>query len=107
MQQEIPHWDFNQTQKELTAIWEKHLSAIEVETPDQEAKEKFYGAFYRASFLPRTFNDVDGRYPAFAQKDSILQLASNEVYYDDTVCGILIVPCIHLSTCYILLREET
>ena len=83
MQQEIPHWDFNQTQKELTAIWEKHLSAIEVETPDQEAKEKFYGAFYRASFLPRTFNDVDGRYPAFAQKDSILQLASNEVYYDD------------------------
>lgn len=83
MQQEIPHWDFNQTQKGLTAIWEKHLSAIEVETPDQEAKEKFYGAFYRASFLPRTFNDVDGRYPAFAQKDSILQLASNEVYYDD------------------------
>lgn len=83
LQQEIPHWSFDQTRKELTAIWEKHLSAIEVETPDQEAKEKFYGAFYRASFLPRTFNDVDGRYPAFAQKDSILQLAQNETYYDD------------------------
>lgn len=83
LQQEIPHWNFDQTRKELTAIWEKHLSAIEVETPDQEAKEKFYGAFYRASFLPRTFNDVNGRYPAFAQQDSILQLAQNETYYDD------------------------
>lgn len=59
------------------------MSAIKVETPDQEAKQKFYGAFYRASFLPRTFNDIDGRYPAFGRKDSILQLAQNEMYYDD------------------------
>lgn len=81
--QEIPQWDFDQTQEKLTAIWEKHLSAVKVETPDLEAKQKFYGAFYRASFLPRTFNDVDGRYPAFSCKDSILQLAQNEMYYDD------------------------
>lgn len=107
MQQEIPHWDFNQTQKELTAIWEKHLSAIEVETPDQEAKEKFYGAFYRASFLPRTFNDVDGRYPAFAQKIRFSNWHRMKYTTMTTACGILIVPCIHLSTCYILLREET
>ena len=73
----------DRTHQRLTDIWEKHLAAIQVESPDKEAKQKFYGAFYRASFLPHAFNDVDGRYPAFAQKDSILQLAHDEVYYEE------------------------
>ena len=83
LQKEIAHWDFDRTHQRLTDIWEKHLAAIQVESPDKKAKQKFYGAFYRASFLPHAFNDVDGRYPAFAQKDSILQLAHDEVYYED------------------------
>lgn len=83
LQKEIAHWNFDRTHQRLTDIWEKHLAAIQVESPDKEAKQKFYGAFYRASFLPHAFNDVDGRYPAFAQKDSILQLAHDEVYYED------------------------
>ena len=63
---EIPHWDFGQTCTELRQMWEKHLSAIDVETERLADKEMFYGAFYRASFLPHTFNDIDGRYPSFA-----------------------------------------
>ncbi len=80
---EIPHWDFDITQKELTDIWEKHLSKIEVTTPSDEAKDKFYGAMYRASFLPRQINDVDGRYPSFAGGDSIMKLTNMEHYYTD------------------------
>ena len=39
---------------------------------------------YRASFLPRQFNDVDGRYPSFAGGDSISKLANNtNNYYTD------------------------
>lgn len=83
LQAEIPHWNFEQTHGELSQIWEKHLSAIQVETDNTADKEKFYGAFYRASFLPRTFNDVDGRYPSFAQGTPIRQLPAGETYYED------------------------
>lgn len=80
---EIPHWDFEQTRHELTDIWERRFSLILVESDDREALAKFYGAFYRASFLPRTYNDVDGRYPAFATGKPVMQLAEGHTYYDD------------------------
>ncbi len=80
---EIPHWDFEQTRRELTEIWAKRLSSLRVETQDSVAKEKFYGAFYRASFLPRTFNDADGRYPSFAQGNPVRRLPEGTRYYDD------------------------
>lgn len=80
---EIPHWDFEQTRHELTDIWERRFSLIQVESDDREALAKFYGAFYRSSFLPRTYNDVDGRYPAFATGKPVMQLAEGQTYYDD------------------------
>lgn len=83
LEAEIPHWNFSQTHAELTQIWEQHLSAIEVETEEATDKEKFYGAFYRASFLPRTFNDVNGQYPSFAKGSPIRQLPEGETYYED------------------------
>ena len=73
---EIPHWDFGQTCTELRQMWEKHLSAIDVETERLADKEMFYGAFYRASFLPHTFNDIDGRYPSFANGTPIIRRSS-------------------------------
>lgn len=83
MEVEIPSWNFNQTREELTRIWEKHLALIEVETDSKEEKSKFYGALYRASFLPRTFNDVDGRYPSFARGKPFLTIEKARNYYDD------------------------
>lgn len=83
LEAEIPHWDFEQTRHELTGIWNRRFSLVEVETPDRDARSMFYGAFYRASFLPRTFNDVDGRYPSFAGGQSVCQLPAGRNYYDD------------------------
>lgn len=83
LQAEIPHWDFDQTRRELTGIWEKHLASIQIKTDDETARRKFYGAMYRASFLPRTFNDADGRYPSFATGEPVRQLAEGETYYED------------------------
>lgn len=80
---EIPHWDFDRTRRELTDIWEQRLALVEVQTDDREAKEKFYSALYRASFLPRTFNDVDGRYPSFATGSPVRQLPVGRTYYED------------------------
>lgn len=80
---EIPHWDFDRTRQELTDIWEQRLSQITVQTNNRNDKEKFYGALYRSSFLPRTFNDVDGRYPSFATGEPIQQVTDRRNYYED------------------------
>lgn len=82
LQAEIPHWSFEKTRRELTDIWEEHLSQIRIQTSDQISKQQFYGALYRASFLPHTFNDVDGCYPSFATGTPIRQLPEGETYYD-------------------------
>lgn len=82
LQSEIPHWDFDRTRNELAGIWNRRFSLVEVEAP-QAQKSQFYGALYRASFLPRTVNDVDGRYPSFSTGTPIRRLASGETYYDD------------------------
>lgn len=83
LQAEIAHWQFDRTLEELITIWEKRLAAIQVETTDSIAMQLFYGALYRASFLPRTFNDIDGRYPSFATGEPIRQLPPGETYYED------------------------
>lgn len=83
MEEEIPTWNFDQVRDDLSRIWEKQLALIEVETDSEEDKCKFYGALYRASFLPRTFNDVDGRYPSFAAGKPIRIVEKGRNYYDD------------------------
>ena len=83
IQAEIPHWNFDKTRKELSSIWENHLNIIRVETENREDKEKFYGAFYRASFLPRAFSDVDGSYPTFSKGAPVRKVDRGENYYED------------------------
>ena len=80
---EIPHWDFDRTRQELNSIWEQRLSQVTIQTNNRNDKEKFYGALYRASFLPRTFNDVDGRYPSFSTGHPFRQSANGRNYYED------------------------
>ena len=81
LDKEIPGYDFNKTRKQLTKVWEKHLSKISVSTGDTVLARKFYGSLYRASFLPRVISDVDGRYPAFSTGTPIMESAIP--HYDD------------------------
>lgn len=83
LQAEIPHWDFDRTRQELTRIWEDRFALIDVKSNDRTALRKFYTAFYHASFLPRTFNDADGRYPSFATGSPVRQLPEGGTYYED------------------------
>lgn len=81
MDKENPGWDFDAVRRALTATWQRQLSSIEVETPDQTALKKFYTALYHASFLPHVINDCDGSYPSFAGGKEICKTTGN--YYDD------------------------
>ena len=80
---EIPHWDFDRTRTELSEIWNKQLGKIKVSSDDVVSLRKFYGALYRSSFLPRTFNDVDGKYPVFSKCDTVATLDKGVTYYED------------------------
>ncbi len=82
LQAEIPHWNFDKTRNELNALWQKRLGLIEIETDNAEEENKFYSAFYRASFLPREFSDVDGRYPGFNGTEA-QQTYRGAKYYTD------------------------
>ena len=81
MAKEIPHWDFDKVHRQLNKCWEDQLSKLKV-VGDKNQKEKFYGAFYRTSFLPRVFNDVDGAYPSFS-KGTPIRKSINGDYYED------------------------
>ena len=87
LQAEIPHWDFLKVRMQLNETWLQHLSKMDVEERGERREERgemllhqFYGAFYRASFLPHEINDVDGRYPQFAGKGSICSLPVGKGY---------------------------
>ena len=81
LQAEIPHWDYLKVRMQLNETWLRHLSKMSVEKAEggEMRLHQFYGAFYRASFLPHEINDVDGRYPQFAGKDSICSLPKGRV----------------------------
>ena len=79
LQTEIPHWDFNRVSQDLRSTWLQRLSLLEAESTDAALLHKFYGAFYRASFLPHVISDVDGRYPAFAQSAASGHVSRNTV----------------------------
>ncbi|MBR5657142.1 MAG: GH92 family glycosyl hydrolase [Prevotella sp.] len=53
---------FDEMAQNLANSWISRLHVIDVEDPDTARVNQFYGALYRASFLPREFSDVDGCY---------------------------------------------
>ena len=58
---------FDAMAQQNIALWTKRLHTIDVEDADTALVNQFYGALYRASFLPREMSDKDGSYPRFAE----------------------------------------
>ncbi|MBR4131199.1 MAG: GH92 family glycosyl hydrolase [Bacteroidaceae bacterium] len=65
-QAEAERVSFEQMKESLIRIWIRHLHAIDIEDTDTARINQFYGALYRASFMPHEMSDVDGSYPRFA-----------------------------------------
>jgi len=59
------HLSFDGMARQNISAWVDRLHTIDVDDPDTSRVNQFYGALYRASFLPRQMSDVDGRYPKF------------------------------------------
>lgn len=67
MAAECPHWDFDLVKDEASAVWNEHLSAIEVESNNAEKITNFYTALYHCMIHPNVASDVDGRYRGMDQ----------------------------------------
>jgi len=61
LEAEIPHWDFDRVHQEAEDAWNKELSCIEIDAPE-EKKIIFYTALYHTLLSPTLFMDVDGSY---------------------------------------------
>ena len=73
--------DFESMMQQTAQQWIERLHTIDVEDADTARVNQFYGALYRASFLPREMSDVDGDYPKFA--DGTIQTGNNRKFYGD------------------------
>jgi predicted alpha-1,2-mannosidase len=58
---EIPHWNFDMVHQQAVDSWNKELSLITIEAPD-EKKIIFYTALYHSFLSPTLFMDVDSQY---------------------------------------------
>ena len=78
-----PH-DFDSMMEHLAKQWIERLHTIDVEDTDTARVNQFYGALYRASFLPREMSDASGGYPKFADGSIVAPRESNpRKYYGD------------------------
>lgn len=74
------HSDFDTMMTLCQDKWVERLHAIDVEDDDEGRVNQFYGALYRASFLPHEVSDCDGSYPKFA--DGAIMKGKGTVYGD-------------------------
>lgn len=90
-------FDFDDFILNAETIWCDRLHAIDVESKDVAKVNQFYGALYRASFLPHEMSDVYGSYPTFSTgKVEMLDSSDSsalddsadiaDVLYVDTAC---------------------
>ena len=62
LESEIPDWDFDRARSAARQSWQRELSRIRIETPNQKHKEIFYTSLYHLMLAPTLFDDVDGQY---------------------------------------------
>jgi predicted alpha-1,2-mannosidase len=63
LQEEIPHWDFDQVVEESRAAWNSYLGRIKVEGGTEEEQRRFYTDLWHALQGRRVISDVNGYYP--------------------------------------------
>lgn len=59
---DIPGWDFDEVRNKGRALWDRALSAIEIEGASEDQRKIFSTAIYHAMIDPRAISDVDGSY---------------------------------------------
>ncbi len=62
LEEELPHWDFDQVVSEADEAWNKELSKIHVQMASEDRMKVFYTSLYHTMIAPSVFSDVNGAY---------------------------------------------
>ncbi len=76
---EAPDFDFEKYRYRASALWNKELQKIKIETPKKDTKQLFYTMLYQSMLAPTIFSDVNGAYKGAHGKTSF---AKNFERYD-------------------------
>lgn len=82
LQDEIPDWNFERVEKAARAAWHGRLSRIRIAGNDA-TKAVFYTSMYHAMLQPRTYSDVSGSYPRFADHGATEHTRNGATQFDD------------------------
>lgn len=63
--------------------WEKYLSRIEIEDPDEEKKKTFYSCLYRVFLWPRKFYEINEKGTAVHRNTHTGEIVSGVYYVDN------------------------
>ncbi len=66
---ELPGWDFNGVHKAAVKQWRSVFDAVQIRTEDPHVQKTFYANLYLTCVAPNLFNDVDGTYRGYDQKN--------------------------------------
>ena len=62
LESENSNWNFNEIKNKAKALWQDHLSLIDIEGGTKKQRRIFYTALYHSAMAPIILNDVDGKY---------------------------------------------
>lgn len=60
--EEQPDFNFEKVKSNAVYAWNNELNKIDIESTDEESKQKFYTALYHCMISPNMYMDVDGSY---------------------------------------------
>ncbi len=80
-------WDFDAVVENCKNEWNKILEKIEIETPVEQDKERFYTNLYRAYAARTKWNDANGKYTDMCEKVQSLPPNVKNIYGSDALWG--------------------
>ena len=78
LQEELPHWNFDQVVQNSSDRWNEQLNKMVVTTNDEPAKRIFHTAHYHTMIAPTLFCDVNGQYRGM---NDMLYTDPNKAHY--------------------------
>jgi len=80
-------WSFETVVATNKAAWSNMLNKIEVETPNELDKEKFYTSLYRTYAGRGVWSDVNGKYRDMCNREQQLEAPATAIYGSDALWG--------------------